>query len=600
MMKLLVISLIFGLAGSLAGLDVNWDFQNYHLYLPYALLHGRFDSDFLASQIQTYTNPFFHVPIYLAVTYLPPRMVMFLGGVLEGFNFWLLFLISYFVVPKSFPQQDLIRLALATFGILSPLFMSELATTFNDNKLSILILLALYYCLTILDKPRQDSQVGQGIFLAGFLSGVATGFKLTNGVYSLTILILLPLFLAIRNNIDFQNLKIRKILSVIFWLLVSNVIGILISTGYWMAVLYSKFGNPLYPYYNEIFKSPYFAIFNFKDYRWVPKTFWHGLSYPISWASGKTPSPSLELVYRDPRWVIAIGLLGIYLLSILVFLIHLKFFDHAQNQKDRFSQLSLSLVNNFVISFEVVSFLVWLYMFGYTRYFIPTDLLSGIFIFCLVFETRKVLSGLDFGGISAKNGRVLDRFTLVVVLASFVFSLATTQYFSWGRLPVSRQAASWFDVQVPSLPSLAESIVLVVSENPLAYLIPSFPASTQFVRVEGNFSGSLEDYPGLIKGTLMEEQMKRKLAQHQGPFYILFPEAYDLETSPPINALNIQVDITACADVTSRLEVVKLCPVTLHDLEGWKKHSTEKKSKLASGDGSSPGNTFAAIAQSLT
>ncbi len=37
----------------LAGKDVNWDLLNYHYYLPFELLAGRFEQDFFAASAQS-------------------------------------------------------------------------------------------------------------------------------------------------------------------------------------------------------------------------------------------------------------------------------------------------------------------------------------------------------------------------------------------------------------------------------------------------------------------------------------------------------------------------------------------------------------------
>ena len=40
-----------------AGQDVNWDILNYHLYIPYAFLNGRFLTDVMPAGIHTFLNP---------------------------------------------------------------------------------------------------------------------------------------------------------------------------------------------------------------------------------------------------------------------------------------------------------------------------------------------------------------------------------------------------------------------------------------------------------------------------------------------------------------------------------------------------------------
>lgn len=50
----------------LLGQDMCFDFQNYHLYAPYAFLHGRANVDIIpAGALHTFFNPLLDVPSYL-------------------------------------------------------------------------------------------------------------------------------------------------------------------------------------------------------------------------------------------------------------------------------------------------------------------------------------------------------------------------------------------------------------------------------------------------------------------------------------------------------------------------------------------------------
>ena len=63
-----------------AGQDVNWDILNYHLYIPYAFLNGRFLTDVMPAGIHTFLNPLLDVPYYWMVLYLNnyPKLIAFL------------------------------------------------------------------------------------------------------------------------------------------------------------------------------------------------------------------------------------------------------------------------------------------------------------------------------------------------------------------------------------------------------------------------------------------------------------------------------------------------------------------------------------------
>ena len=45
----------------LAGEDINWDWQNYHDYAGFALVHGRFDVDVAPGGFQSFLNPLIYL-----------------------------------------------------------------------------------------------------------------------------------------------------------------------------------------------------------------------------------------------------------------------------------------------------------------------------------------------------------------------------------------------------------------------------------------------------------------------------------------------------------------------------------------------------------
>ena len=54
------------------GQDVNWDQRNYHIAIPFLLLHGTYWSSIAPAGIQSWFNPLILIPQYLAITHLPP------------------------------------------------------------------------------------------------------------------------------------------------------------------------------------------------------------------------------------------------------------------------------------------------------------------------------------------------------------------------------------------------------------------------------------------------------------------------------------------------------------------------------------------------
>ena len=83
MFILLLCLLCGGLWSLWLGQDVSFDLLNYHLYLPYAFLHGRFGQDLIAAgATHTFFNPLADIPYYLLFVHLNdwPRLTAFLQG----------------------------------------------------------------------------------------------------------------------------------------------------------------------------------------------------------------------------------------------------------------------------------------------------------------------------------------------------------------------------------------------------------------------------------------------------------------------------------------------------------------------------------------
>lgn len=117
-------------------------------------------------------------------------------------------------------------------------------------------IVALPLCLKAIDIVIFGKKVSQWYLF--FLLGIILAFKLTNIVYVLPICLL----------VVFKNLM--KDRSFVSFLKVSifGAVLVLIPASVYLAFNYQCTDNPLFPYYNGIFKSEYFPIFNFKDLRW--------------------------------------------------------------------------------------------------------------------------------------------------------------------------------------------------------------------------------------------------------------------------------------------------------------------------------------------
>jgi hypothetical protein len=138
----------------------------------------------------------------------------------------------------------------------------------------------------------------------------------------------------------------------------------------------------------------------------------------------------------------------------------------------------------------------------------------------------------------------------VVIIAVVALLLATTRSDGWGRIAWGE---NWFDVRLtPDLQSEDEMFV-ILSGDPIAYVIPSFPASARFVRLDGNLA--------LVEGTRMFAEAQSAIAQHRGPLASLGPSTISAEDVVLLARFGLRGAGGSCFVVTTRVEQLSICPL---------------------------------------
>ena len=100
------------------GPDNNWDLRYYHLYAPWAYLHGRYLNDIAPAESQGFFNPtadlLFYSLISSGLNELP-RLVAFIMGAIHGINAALIMGIAFHVIrPLHHGERSVLRAAMTT------------------------------------------------------------------------------------------------------------------------------------------------------------------------------------------------------------------------------------------------------------------------------------------------------------------------------------------------------------------------------------------------------------------------------------------------------------------------------------------------------
>lgn len=432
------------------GKELCWDLANYHYYNPYVFFHPRPDI-WPVTYIHQYLNPTIDFLSYFLIHDLAPRPAVFILGAIHGINFWIIFLIAKnFIATPSKLLDYLLAFILAVLGIYGPTVLPGIGSFQNDDLITIFILSFLFLQIkAIKNYETAPFYANKLLFLSGFLLGAGIGLKLTAGLFligAMITTILLPIPLKCR--IEFM---MRWCTAVI--------LGILLTSGYWMYLMWQQHHNPLFPFFNDIFHSPDFPNIHWRDERFLPQGLWQSLFYPFYFSWHGTISDSH---FRDVRFILThvlfIGV-GLYWLMSKLF--------------SSFKKIQLDLPTFYILIFYMISYIIWQSYFAIARYISALEMLAPLTIYVLI-STIPMRFSLRF-----------------VTLYSAYYILVMLM------IPIPLVRAQWYDsdffnIKFPSLVSQTPQATvliachrLVLDKDPVPqnYLIPFFPHHWHFIGV---------------------------------------------------------------------------------------------------------------------
>lgn len=500
-----------GLESVRSRLDVNWDLKNYHYYNAYAFLNGRLGWDIAPAQLQTYHNPLLDLPFYYLVQEIPsPRIIAFVMAATAGVAAFCLLRILASLFPKGRADRALwIALAFAA-GVTGSMGRSVLGSTMNEWPCAMLTVLAL--SLLVTSTATRGSPTARAVALASLLVGFAVGLKLTYGIFGLGFAVALVAFGTARERVK------RALVGGAFL-----VAGFLVTYGFWGATLYREFGNPFFPYFNAVFRSPWWEPVSFFDEHFGPRDALQAAFFPLFFAQKSTLVG--EVAFRD--WRLA-ALLVLTLAATVKYLAMRRRAAAAAPMEQPIARAWTILA-----VFTLVSYLAWLKLFGIYRYLVPLELLSGALI---VGCTLYLVPGRD------------TRRVMVVVAVALL--IGTTRTASWGRLDFR---GAYFDVSVPDV--LPRSLVIMAPSEPMAYAIPFFRPDARFVYPWNNFLHYAQH-------NLLAQRVRDVIREHRGPIYSMdFRDRNELKEL--LDQYGLERDERSCLPIRSYLDdsAMRLCRV---------------------------------------
>lgn len=346
--------LVSGLLPLPRGADIEWDLISYHYLYPWLMFHGgigQVDPEPFANR---YVNPLAELPWFLLNHFLGPLGSTFAIAAFAGINLVLVRRIAMSLFAPRFGSRAafLLALAAAVLGGVGTIFRTELGMSLSDVVVSVPMLAALL-CVVLAARPGQEEWRGRLLLAAGALSGVAVGTKLTMAPYTVALAVAV-VYLAIRA---------RRPAGILLHA-AGGLAGVAASAGWWFYSVWKVTGSPVFPYYNNVFHSPYWPDTSLRDPRFGTRGLVDAIKYP--WYVAHGTHRLLDVRIQDPRWLVLCLVLALCLVVAAVL--------RSRGRRP----LPLGLPAHVLMIFFVISALLWLKVFAIARYAVTNEVLAGL------------------------------------------------------------------------------------------------------------------------------------------------------------------------------------------------------------------------------
>lgn len=360
--------------------DEFWDSYSYHIYLQQDPFADKINDDYFPGR--TLTS--FVFPIADRIFCMFRSILGFRLGTLPGYLLLIVIFYQTKRILKKLIKKDMKEMYLSILSMLplgTFIILQQIGTYYIDN-FSIVILLEFVYAI-LYDSDELFKNKSRLYYLA-FIVGIGVCIKVTNAIY-----MLLPLlYILIKNIKDIKQIKWYDYILLV-------VTAFIPMLPYFLDAVIQT-GSPVFPYYNTIFKSEYFAEKNWLDDRYGPKNIIQFLLWPIYII--KHPEKAYEVGKTD--FAFASGFI-----ASIIYLMYLVYKRIIKKEKIELTSTTLYILN------LLYFYLVWeKFIIGYTRYAGIIAVLSTIFMIKLFInsvDNQKVIAILVVGGVlmmTAYNG----------------------------------------------------------------------------------------------------------------------------------------------------------------------------------------------------
>jgi hypothetical protein len=511
--------IVFGLVSVLIALhegkSITSDMTNYEFYSGYGLLHGFGTPYSLAGDLQTYTDASLNVVYYVLVAHTPPWFVTTAIALLQSLSLaTVAVLVWRYSANRMGPAGALAAGAIAGgAALVAPNYISELGSTMSDTVLTLGTVVAVALLYRVLQREQRSSSDVRDVILAAVVLGLTSGLKYTNAPYAVAVVFAFAaaVLFAPAGNRWTARQRLRVLGTLVAVILAVAVI-INLPTE---ILLWRWYRDPIFPYMNGLFHSPYLLSGDWSDVRWVarsPLSLWQHTIRLIVGGAARHNGLSEEQV-RSPALFV-----GLVITTVLFAV------DLAKRRRAEAIFLELSVLLGFVL---------WAVAFGYYRYLAPLE---------MVIPAGSLVLIIGHMQSPKRSARIL----LTGVAALLALSASVSRYQNWGHSSLS---GSYFDVRASEFASI-RSTEVVIADGSLGFVVPYLPNNHDIVRIGGNLLEVMSN---------KWWSMVTKQLRHHHSLALLFPaQKVDTLLGDMAN-LGVAVSVHSCRVVKTPFVHVGIC-----------------------------------------
>ncbi len=336
--------------------DRSFDSFNYHLFLQQNSFVDKINYNFLpSSEIQTFTYAFADRVFYIFRFLSSYRLGLIL-------NYILLIAIYYEVkdiIKNITKEKNSLIVSLLSIPAVITLSLIDILDSYYIDLLSLTVLIILFKNVMYV---KDNENVEIKYLFYSLMFGFCFITKISNAFF----LIVLFIIYLINNLNNFKKaLNLKNVCILLF--------GLLITITPYMLYTYLQTGNPVFPFYNTIFKSEYYSVSDWMDTRFGPQNIKQALFWPLYIL--KYPEKACDISIVEPiwcyGWIMSIIIVGYYAVKKIL------------KKKTNNELLILAIIN-------IIMNLVWSkFVLGYTRYGFITLVLSISIMYISLYYSIK-------------------------------------------------------------------------------------------------------------------------------------------------------------------------------------------------------------------